>query len=429
MRIVEYETHPEEVQLRTIRRRDADREIVGRARMILDAVRDRGDAALLEYTRLLDCPAIESIGLRVSTQEIADAYGNVDGGFRNALRESIRNISRYHKRQKPRSWEMNQNGMRLRQRFAPLGRVGIYVPGGKAAYPSTVLMNALPAAIAGVGEIVMATPCNADGKILPEVLVAAGECGVNEVYRIGGAQAIGALAYGTETVAPVDKITGPGNAYVAAAKQLVFGVVGIDMIAGPTEIVVIADASAKSSYVAADLIAQAEHDEQASPVCITTSPAAAEEISAEVHRQLENASRRAIARPAFERNGVIIVVKNIATAVSIANALAPEHLEVMVKRPAEVVESVTNAGAIFVGEWSMEALGDYMAGPNHTLPTSGTARFSSALSVWDFMKFTNIVECSKSRFLELAPHIEILAGVEGLDGHGASVRIRRGKHP
>ena len=319
--------------------------------------------------------------------------------------------------------------MRLRQRFSPLKRVGIYVPGGKAAYPSTVLMNAIPAAIAGVGEIVMATPCNAEGKILAEVLVAAGECGVKEVYRIGGAQAIGALTYGTETIEPVDKITGPGNAYVAAAKQLVFGVVGIDMIAGPTEVVVIADASATPSYIAADLIAQAEHDEQASPVCITTSAAVAEKISAEVDRQLENAPRRAIARPAFERNGVIIVVQDIATAVRIANALAPEHLEVMVKRPAEVVDAVTNAGAIFVGEWSMEALGDYMAGPNHTLPTSGTARFSSALSVWDFMKFTNIVECSKSRFLELAPHIEILAGVEGLDGHGASVRIRRGKHP
>jgi histidinol dehydrogenase len=429
MRIIDYSVHPEEVHTRTVRRRDPDREIVGRARMILDAVRDRGDAALIEYTRLLDCPIIESLSLRVSKEEIGAAYEHVDVSFREAVLEAIRNISRYHRRQKPRSWELKQEGMRLQQRFAPLRRIGMYVPGGKAAYPSTVLMNAIPAAIAGVGEIVMTTPCNAEGKILPEVLVAANECGVKEIYRIGGAQAVGALAYGTESIRPVDKITGPGNAYVAAAKQLVFGIVGIDMIAGPTEVVVIADDTANPVFVAADLIAQAEHDELASPVCITTSMAIAQSVSAEVERQLEGALRRAIARPAFEKNGFIVVVKNLGDAVTIANGLAPEHLEIIVQKPAGIVEKITNAGAIFVGEWSTEALGDYMAGPNHTLPTSGTARFSSALSVFDFMKFTNIVHCTKARFMKLAPHIESLAGVEGLDGHAASVRIRRGKQP
>lgn len=427
MRIIDYDRNPEEVRERIARGREPDSSIGSRARSILDAVRARGDGAVLEFTRTLDCPIIDTIGLRVPDAEIAAAYQQVDVRFRKALKAAITNVTRYHKRQLPRSWAIKQKGMRLQQRFAPLKRVGIYVPGGKAAYPSTVVMNALPAAIAGVGEIVMVTPCNAEGKILPEVLVAAGECSVKEIYRIGGAQAIGALAFGTASIAPVDKITGPGNAYVAAAKQLVFGIVGIDMIAGPTEVVVIADDTANPSYVASDLIAQAEHDELASPVCITTSQAIAERVSSEVDRQLQDAPRRAIAAQAFEKNGCAIVVKNLDVAVDIVNALAPEHLEVLVRNPSRIVRRITNAGAIFVGEWSTEALGDYLAGPNHTLPTSGTARFSSALSVFDFMKFTNIIECTKKRFLELAPHIEVLAGVEGLAGHAASVRIRMGK--
>jgi len=427
MRIIDYDLSPGEVRARITRGREPESSVRVRVRSILDAVRDRGDDAVLEFTRTLDCPIIDTIGLRVPDAEITAAYPLVDAGFRRALKVAITNITRYHKRQLPRSWTMKQKGMRLQQRFAPLRRVGIYVPGGKAAYPSTVAMNALPAAIAGVEQIVMVTPCNAEGKIPPEVLVAAHECGVKEIYRIGGAQAVGALAFGTATIAPVDKITGPGNAYVAAAKQMVFGVVGIDMIAGPTEVVVIADNTANPAFVAADLIAQAEHDELASPVCITTSQAIAERVSAEVDRQLQTAPRRAIAGPAFEKQGCAIVVKNLDVAVEIANALAPEHLEVLVRTPSRVVRRITNAGAIFVGEWSTEALGDYMAGPNHTLPTSGTARFSSALSVFDFMKFTNIIECTKRRFLELAPYIEVLAGVEGLAGHAASVRVRREK--
>jgi histidinol dehydrogenase len=388
-------------------------------------VRTRGDAAVMEYTAAFDCPIIETIGLRVSDAECAAARTHVSTRYIAALRESIRNVTRYHKRQLPRSWTLMHRGMRLQQRFTPLRRIGIYVPGGKAAYPSTVVMNALPAKIAGCEEIVMTTPASREGRILPEVLVAARECGVKEIYRIGGAQAVGALAFGTETIAPVDKITGPGNAYVAAAKQQVFGVVGIDMIAGPTEVVVIADDSANPSFVAADLIAQAEHDELASPVCITTSRSFAGRLSSEVDRQLADAPRKAIAGPAFEKHGCVIIVKNPDVAVEIANALAPEHLEVLVRNPTRIVRRIRNAGAIFVGEWSTEALGDYVAGPNHTLPTSGTARFSSALSVFDFVKFTNIIECTKRRFLELAPHIETLAGVEGLAGHAASVRVRR----
>jgi histidinol dehydrogenase len=427
MQIIDYTSNPDEIRLRVARGRVLDSSIVDRARAILGAVRSRGDEALLEYTRTLDCPIIDTIGLRVAEADIATANRHVSRRFRMALKEAIANVTRYHKRQVPRSWTMKNRGMSLQQRFGPLERVGIYIPGGKAAYPSTVVMNALPAAIAGVREIAMVTPCNSEGTILPEVLAAAHACGIREIYRIGGAQAIAALAFGTTTIAPVHKITGPGNAYVAAAKQLVFGVVGIDMIAGPTEVVVIADESANPAFVAADLIAQAEHDELASPICITTSRTFAERVVAEVRRQLEDAPRKAIADAAFQKNGCVIVVEDLSTAVDIANALAAEHLELLVRNPSRLVGKITNAGAIFVGEWSTEALGDYMAGPNHTLPTSGTARFSSALSVFDFMKFTNIIECTRTRFLELAPHIEALAAVEGLAGHAASVRIRRGR--
>jgi histidinol dehydrogenase len=303
--------------------------------------------------------------------------------------------------------------------------VGIYIPGGKAAYPSTVLMNAVPAAIAGVKEIVMVTPCNRDGKILPEVLVAAAECGIREVYRIGGAQAIGALAFGTESIRRVDKITGPGNAYVAAAKKMVFGTVGIDMIAGPTEVVILADETAEPAFVAADLIAQAEHDELAWPVLVTTSPRLAEQVIGEVTVRLESAERRAVAGRSLADHGVAVIVKSRSAAVELVNALAPEHLEVILRRPHDAVRMVRHAGSVFVGHWAAEALGDYIAGPNHTLPTLGTARFSSPLGVHDFVKFTNIIELSKKGMARIAPHAEALAEAEGLFGHAASVRIRR----
>ncbi len=427
MRIIDYALNPEEVRSRVARRLAADTTVGDQVRSILDNVRAKGDAAVLEYTRTFDCPVIERVGLRVTEAEIAAAYKDVDERFLSALRKAIRNVARFHKRQLPRSWAIKQKGLKLQQRFAPVRRAGMYVPGGKAAYPSTVVMNAIPATIAGVAEIAMTTPCDVYGNILPEVLIAAKECGVSEIYRIGGAQAIGALAYGTATIPAVDKITGPGNAYVAAAKQQVFGVVGIDMIAGPTEVVVIADESANPTYIAADLIAQAEHDELASAICITTSPEIAELVSMEVERLQRDSPRKAIVARAMENHGSVIVVSDLAAAVELANAIAPEHLEVQVRKPGPVVRRITNAGAIFIGEWSTEALGDYMAGPNHTLPTSGTARFSSALSVFDFMKFTNIVECSEQQFLALAPHIEALADVEGLAGHAASVRVRRRK--
>lgn len=315
--------------------------------------------------------------------------------------------------------------MQVLQRFSPLRRVGLYVPGGKAAYPSTVLMNAIPAAIAGVPEIVMVTPAMSDGMIRPEVLVAAHACGIQEMYRIGGAQAIAALAYGTETVRPVDKITGPGNAYVAAAKKLVFGRVGIDMIAGPTEVVIVADDTADPASIAADLIAQAEHDEDATAVCVCLSRKAVQGIEMALALQLEQAPRKAIAQRSLDRNGAVVVVETLREALDIVNAFAPEHLELLVSHPRRFARKVQHAGSIFLGGWATEALGDYLAGPNHTLPTSGTARFSSPLSVFDFMKFTNVIECSKKQFRKLSPHVEVLADTEGLHGHAESIRVRR----
>ena len=398
-----------------------------RVRGILESVRSSGDVAVVQFTREFDCAHIDEFGLRVTDSELEDAYGAVTRSFLKALRSAKENIMRFHKRQLLKSWTIRSAGSRLEQRVMPLERVGIYVPGGKAAYPSTVLMNALPARIAGVKEIVMTTPCNAEGRIAPEVLVAARECGVKEVYRIGGAQAIGALAFGTESIRKVDKITGPGNAYVAAAKKAVFGVVGIDMIAGPTEVVVVADETADVSFVAADLIAQAEHDEAATSICITTSSAFAQQLTAEVERQLAIAERREIAARSIADNGIIVIVKNLAHAALLVNDIAPEHLEVMVKQPRTFAQKIRNAGSIFVGTWATEAMGDYVVGTNHTLPTMGTARFSSPLSVYDFLKFTNVIELSRPRFASLAHAAEELAKAERLFGHAASISIRRSR--
>jgi histidinol dehydrogenase len=425
MKILDARSDPRAVTLFAERVHEADPAIEQRAREILLAVRQEGDEAVTPFTRQLDCRFIDSLGLRVADQECTRAYASVGGPFRKALREARRNITRFHKNQKLRSWTLRKDGVRLEQRYRPLDRVGIYVPGGKAAYPSTVMMNAIPAALAGVNEIVMTTPCNADGKIAPEVLVAAKECGVTEIYRIGGVQAIGALAYGTESIRRVDKITGPGNAYVAAAKKLVFGTVGIDMIAGPTEVVIVADGTANPSFVAADLIAQAEHDESSWPILITTSAPLATAVSEEVARQLVDAPRRAVASRAIEQHGIILIVANVKVAAEITNTLAPEHLEVVLRKPDPFVRSIRHAGSIFVGSWAAEALGDYIAGPNHTLPTLGTARFSSPLGVQDFMKFSNVIRLTSGAFRRLAPHVEVLAEAEGLAGHAASVRIRR----
>jgi histidinol dehydrogenase len=425
MRILDCRTDLSAVGTITARRWEDSRDVQLRAAEILAAVRVEGDPALLRYTREYDCPAIDTIRLQVSREEVEAAYRTIDKRFLRALRIARKRITAFHRRQVPRSFTVREAGSRIEQRFQPLRRVGIYVPGGKASYPSTVLMNAIPASIAGVKEIVMVTPCDRNGKIRAEVLVAAAECRVSEIYRVGGAQAIAALAFGTETIRKVDKVTGPGNAYVAAAKQQLYGRVGIDMIAGPTEVVVVADESARPDYIAADLIAQAEHDENASPMVVTTSPRLAESIAADVEQQLNESPRAAIARKAFDGQGIILLVANLSAAAGIVNELAPEHLEVLVKNPDPFVGKIRCAGSIFIGHWSTEAFGDYLAGPNHTLPTLGTARFSSALGVYDFMRFTNIVSLGKKQFTSLAKHVEVLAEAEGLAGHAASVRIRR----
>lgn len=424
MKIIDARTDPRAVTRLAERRLEPDPAIDGRVREILEKIRTEGDEALTTLTRQYDCRFIDSLGLRVSRKEVDGAYRSVSREFITSLRVAGKNIARFHKTQLPKSFERREGGIRLTQRFAPLSRVGIYVPGGKAAYPSTVLMNAVPARIAGVGEIVMASPPGPDGRLPAEVLVAAAESGIAEIYRMGGAQAVAALAFGTESIRRVDKITGPGNAYVAAAKRLVFGAVGIDMIAGPTEVVIVADGKARPDFVAADLIAQAEHDELASPICIAATRAQAEKISRAVDLQLEITPRKAIARKAFEGQGVIIVAGSTKESAEIVNMLAPEHLELMVKEPRAYARRITHAGSIFLGPWSTEALGDYVAGPNHTLPTSGSARFSSPLGVTDFMKFSNLIEVTHPALRRLAPHACELARAEGFFAHERSITIR-----
>lgn len=404
---------------------ETDPVIEAKVREIVERVRKEGDEALTTYTRQLDCGLIDALGLAVSQRDVDAACSKISKEFRDALKVAKRNIERFHKKQLPKSWTIKGPGRRLQQRVTPLERVGLYIPGGKAAYPSTVLMNAVPAAIAGVKEIVMVTPCSREGKISPEVLAAARECGISEIYRIGGAQAVAALAFGTESIRRVDKITGPGNAYVAAAKQMVYGAVGIDVIAGPTEVVIVADRYARPEFIAADLIAQAEHDERAVPICVTTNPELGAAVCRELDRQLESAPRRDIARRALDQHGAIIQVPTLVEAAELVNQLAPEHLEVLVKKPALFAAKIRHAGSIFLGNWSTEALGDYAAGPNHTLPTSGTARFSSPLGVLDFVKFTNLITFSSKEFNRLAGPVETLAKAEGLHGHAASVAVRR----
>lgn len=425
MRTLDARSAPEVVEVLTKRRWEINRVIEEQVRVILDRVRREGDAALLDFTRAFDSPAIDTVGIQVSARDIDAAARAVSLEFLKGLRAAKRNIVRFHEKQRQKSWVLRGSGMLLEQKFFPLRRVGIYVPGGKAAYPSTVLMNAIPAALAGVKEIVMVTPCGGDGTIRPEVLAAARLCGVREIYRVGGAQAIAALAFGTGTIRPVDKITGPGNAYVAEAKRQVFGQVGIDMIAGPTEVVVVADRSANPDFIAADLIAQAEHDEEAQAICLTPDEGLVGSVQTALDRRIVAAPRRAIASRSLKEQGAFVLVKNLAQAAEIVNSIAPEHLEVMVRDPRRFVAKVRTAGAIFVGSWSSEAFGDYLAGPNHTLPTLGTARFSSALSVADFLRFTNIIEIRRGGAHAMSRHVEVLAAAEGLDGHAASARARR----
>lgn len=417
---------PDEFQLD--RRIDSDNEQQqASVREIVERVRTEGDRAVLAYTAMHDKVTLDASRLKVDAAEIEAAYGQVDEAFLSAIRAAAVNIRVYHEKQLKQSWiDAQPNGTTLGQIVRPLNRVGVYVPGGKAAYPSSVLMNIIPASVAGVKEIVMVTPPATGGKegIDPYILVAAAEAGVTEVYRVGGAQAIAALAYGTETIPAVDKIVGPGNIYVALAKRYVYGVVDIDSIAGPSEIVVIADEGANPAYVAADLLSQAEHDEMASAVLITPSRTLAEAVQTETARQLDALPRRSIAAKSVERHGAILLTETLAEAVAVSNRLAPEHLELMVDDPLGWVGRIENAGAIFLGPYSAEAVGDYFAGPNHVLPTSGTARFFSPLGVDTFLKRSSLIAYSRQALLDHGEQIMTLARREGLEGHARAIEVR-----
>ncbi|MCX7571048.1 histidinol dehydrogenase [Tumebacillus sp. DT12] len=390
---------------------------------ILSEVRAKGDAAVRDLTKRFDRAELDD--LRIPDEMYESAYAQVTPAFVEALREAIVNIRVYHEAQKRTSWMLpSADGSLLGQIVRPLKRVGVYVPGGLAPLPSTALMNVIPAQVAGVPEIVVTTPPDAEGRVHPGILVALKELGITEAYRIGGAQAIGALAYGTETIRPVDKITGPGNVYVALAKQAVYGLVAIDMIAGPSDILVIADETADPDYVAADLLSQAEHDPMAQSICVTPSHDLAMRVATALVEQIGKLPRREIAEAAIRGQGAILVTKDLDEAVEVANRIAPEHLELMVAQPTEWLGRIENAGAIFLGPYSTEPVGDYFAGPNHTLPTYGTARFSSPLSLDDFVKKSSVIQYGKQALLANGEKIIALAETEGLDAHANAVRIR-----
>ncbi|WP_414681974.1 histidinol dehydrogenase [Longimicrobium sp.] len=397
---------------------------------ILREVQARGDEALLEYTARFDgFQAPDAPGLRIGVDQLEEAARSIDPDLLGSLRAAAENIRRFHEKQREHGFlEIEADGSILGQRVAPLRRVGIYVPGGRAAYPSSVLMNAIPAAVAGVVEIAMASP-TPGGEITPVVLAAAHVAGVTEVLRIGGAQAVGALAFGTDSIGRVDKIVGPGNKWVAEAKRQVFGVVDIDMVAGPSEILVIADETADAVHVAADLIGQAEHDPDAIAWLVTTSAALAERVPAELERLLERNPRRDVARAALEANGAIVLVDTLDDAAAVADLRAPEHLELLVAEPMVLAGRIRNAGAIFLGAHSPEPMGDYFAGPNHVLPTGGSARFASPLGVYDFVKRTSLIGLSAARLRRDAPHVIRLAESEGLFGHAEAVRVRNTEAP
>ncbi|MCD8098312.1 MAG: histidinol dehydrogenase [Lachnospiraceae bacterium] len=391
---------------------------------IIDQVRTAGDKALLELTARFDWDGIRADNLRVSEEEMQEAYEEIDERLLATIRKSLHNIRNYHEKQKRSSWfDTTEEGTLLGQKITPLRTAGVYVPGGKAVYPSSVLMNIVPARVAGVGRVIMCTPCK-DGKIDPAVLVAAKEAGVDEVYRIGGAQAIAAMAYGTETIPKVDKITGPGNIFVALAKKAVSGIVGIDSIAGPSEILVLADESANARYVAADLLSQAEHDEMASAILVTTSRKLAEEVSAEVDEFVKHLSRKEIIQKSLDNYGYILVAESLQQAIETVDAIASEHLEIVTENPFEVMTKVHNAGAIFLGPYSSEPLGDYFAGPNHILPTNGTARFFSPVSVDDFIKKSSIIYYSREALEKAHEDIEYFAKAEHLTAHANSIAVR-----
>ncbi|MBI4689353.1 MAG: histidinol dehydrogenase [Nitrospirae bacterium] len=430
-----------ELFLDALRRRAsaADAVIEKTAAIILNEVRENGDTSVLKYTRKFDYTGADTI--RIRPLEISRYADKTDGKIVKALEKSSKRIRRFHEMQKEGSWLVKDMVYKkfsadkcadiphtfLGQIIQPIERVGVYVPGGKASYPSTVLMNVIPAQVAGVKEIALCVPAP-NGEINPYVMAAIEMLGVKEVYKIGGVQAIGAMAYGTKTIKKVDKIVGPGNIYVATAKRMVFGEVDIDMIAGPSEVLIIADNSANPVFVASDLLSQAEHDELASPILITDSRVLARKVGREVEKQLAGLKRRSIAEKSISAYGAIIIVKDIASAVKLSNRIAPEHLEILIKSPVTVLPLIRNAGAIFLGQWTPETLGDYSAGPNHTLPTGGTARFSSPLGVYDFIKRSSLLSFTKEGFMSIAKTVEAIADIEGLEAHGNTIRVRLGSY-
>ena len=399
-------------------------EFEGRVNAIIEEVRNNRDQAVFNYTKQFDGADINAGNILVTEEEIAEAYEQVDTTLLAVIRKSLVNIKKYHEKQVQNSWFTTEDGIILGQKVTALATVGVYVPGGKAVYPSSVLMDVLPAKVAGVDRIVMCTPPGKDGKVYPSTLVAAKEAGVDEIYKVGGAQAIAAMAFGTESVPKVDKIVGPGNIYVALAKKAVFGYVSIDSIAGPSEILVLADETANPRYVAADLLSQAEHDEMASAILITTSPKLAEEVSAEIDQFVAELSRKEIIQKSLDNYGYILVADNMEEAIDTVNAIASEHMEIVTADPFHVMTKIRNAGAIFIGEYSSEPLGDYFAGPNHVLPTNGTAKFFSALSVDDFIKKSSIISYSREALEKVHKDIEQFAECEKLTAHANSIRVR-----
>lgn len=391
---------------------------------ILSDVRENGDAAVFSYTEKFDHVKLDAGSIKVTKEEIAEAYELVDSSLIEIIKKAKANIVNFHEKQKQRSWFDAQDGTILGQKVTALNRVGVYVPGGKAVYPSSVLMNVLPAKVAGVNEIIMTTPCGADGKGYPATLVAADIAGVDAIYKVGGAQAIGALAYGTESIPKVDKIVGPGNIFVALAKKAVYGHVSIDSIAGPSEILILADETANPRFVAADLLSQAEHDELASAILVTTSKELAEKVSVEVDKFVEKLSRKEIMQKSLDNYGYILVADSMEDAIDAVNEIASEHLELMTKDPFQTMTKIRNAGAIFIGDYSSEPLGDYFAGPNHVLPTNGTAKFFSALSVDDFIKKSSIISYSREALEAIHKDIIAFAEAEQLTAHANSIKVR-----
>ena len=396
-----------------------------RVAAIIDTVREKGDEAIFSYTKQFDGADISAENIVVTKEEIEEAYATVDPTLLDVIRKALINIREYHEKQRQYSWfDSKDNGIILGQKVTPLKRVGVYVPGGKAVYPSSVLMNVMPAKVAGVDEIIMTTPPGKDGKICASTLVAATEAGVDRIYKVGGAQAIAALAFGTESVPKVDKIVGPGNIYVALAKKAVFGHVSIDSIAGPSEILVLADESANPRFVAADLLSQAEHDEMASAILVTTSQTLAEQVSVEVEKFVAQLSRKEIIQKSLDNYGYILVASSEEEAIETANDIASEHLEIVMRDPFTIMTKIRNAGAIFLGTYSSEPLGDYFAGPNHVLPTNGTAKFFSALSVDDFIKKSSIISYSREALEPIYKDIVQFAECEQLTAHANSIRVR-----